>query len=147
MEGMETLRSCLVKEFDIKELGILKYFLSIEVAHSKEGIFISQQKYILDLLTETGKLGNKTIDTPIEPNHRLGDVSEDGVVGKGSYQRLVGRLIYLSHTQPDIAYVVSVVSQFTHNPKETHLKVVYSIGLPLKAYTDADYEGQLLIED
>ena len=50
MEGMETLRGCLIKEFEIKELGKLKYFLGIEVAQSKEDIFISQQKYVLDLL-------------------------------------------------------------------------------------------------
>ena len=77
----------------------MKYFLGIEMAHSKEGIFISQQKYMLDLLAETGVLGSKAIDTPIEPNHRLGEVLEDGVVDKGSYQRLVGRLIYLADTQ------------------------------------------------
>lgn len=45
------------EEFEIKELGMLKYFLGIEVAHSRKGIFISQQKYVLDLLTETQKLG------------------------------------------------------------------------------------------
>jgi len=45
----------------------------------------------------------KAVDTPIEPNHKLGEVLEDGVVDKGSYQRLVGKLIYLAHTQPDIA--------------------------------------------
>ena len=68
----ERLRKGLVQEFKIKELEKLKYFLGIEVAHSKEGIFISQQKYVLDLLKETGKLGCKAASTPIEPNHRLG---------------------------------------------------------------------------
>ena len=52
----QTLRQCLTKVFDIKELGRLKYFLGIEVAHSKQRIFISQQKYIMDLLKETEKL-------------------------------------------------------------------------------------------
>ncbi|KAA3466147.1 Copia protein [Gossypium australe] len=111
---MNNLKQCL-KEFDIKELRKLKYFLGIEVMHSKQGIFISQQKYMLDLLKETKKM-------------------------------------------------VSVVSQFMHNPEESHLKAVnrrlqYLKGSPtrgilfkrptctcvtLKAYTDADYVGSLV---
>ncbi|WMV48782.1 hypothetical protein MTR67_042167 [Solanum verrucosum] len=99
-EEIQNMKKCLLKEFDIKELGKLKYFLGIEVAHSKQGIFISQQKYVLDLLKETGKLGCKPVATPIEYNHRLCNAPEDSVVDKGLYQRLVGKLIYLSHTRP-----------------------------------------------
>ncbi|KAL5823155.1 hypothetical protein ACOSQ4_021055 [Xanthoceras sorbifolium] len=127
MEGIDRLKKCLVKEFEIKELRRLKYFLGIEVAHSRQGIFISQQKYVIDLLKDTGKLGCKPVDTPIEFNHKLCDLPEDAAVDRGNYQRLVGKLIYLSHTRPDIAYAVSVVSQFMHNPKETHLKAVNRI--------------------
>jgi len=161
-EEIQNLKKCLLKEFDIKELGKLKYFLGIEVAHSKQGIFISQQKYVLDLLKETGKLGCKPVATPIEYNHRLCNAPEDSVVDKGLYQRLVGKLIYLSHTRPDIAFVVSVVSQFMHDPREMHLQAVnrilqYLKGSPgkgilfkrggnmvLEAYTDADYAGSLV---
>jgi len=74
-EGRNKLKECLINEFEIKELGRLKYFLGIEVAHSKEGIFISEQKYIVDLLIETGLLGCKAAETPIEPNHKLGGSS------------------------------------------------------------------------
>ena len=61
----------------------MKYFLGIEIAHLKHGIFISQQKYIVDLLKETGKLGCKPTKTTIEPNHRLGEAHEDVAVDKG----------------------------------------------------------------
>ena len=122
LEGMESLKKCLIKEFEIKELGKLKYFFSIEVAHSQPGIFISQQKYILDLLTNTNMLGCKPTETPIEPNHRLGDSPEDAATNKSLYQRLVRRLISLSHTKPNIAYAMRVIIQFMHNPKEAHLK-------------------------
>ena len=54
----------LAKEFEIKELGKLKYFLGIEVAYSTQWIFISQQKYVIDLLVEIGKIGCKPISTP-----------------------------------------------------------------------------------
>jgi len=65
---------------------------------------------VLDFLQETGMLGCRVLDTPIEQNHRIGEDMEGGVVDKESYQRLVGRLIYLSHTRPDIAYAVGVTS-------------------------------------
>uniref|UniRef100_A0A2N9EW46 Integrase catalytic domain-containing protein n=1 Tax=Fagus sylvatica TaxID=28930 RepID=A0A2N9EW46_FAGSY len=68
---MGKLKTYLAKEFEIKDLGTLRYFLGIEVARSKEGIFVSQRKYVLDLLVETGMLACKPIDTPIEQNHRL----------------------------------------------------------------------------
>ncbi|RDX77240.1 Copia protein, partial [Mucuna pruriens] len=89
----------------MKELEELKYFLGIEVAYSKQGIFISQRKYVLDLLKETGKLGCKTSGVPIEQNHRI-ECEESPIIEKSKYQRLVGKLIYLSHTRLDIAYVV-----------------------------------------
>jgi hypothetical protein len=79
----------------------------------------------MDLLKETGKMACKPASTPIDPNLRLGKAEEDVVVDGEMYQCLVGRLIYLSHTRPDIAYVVSVISQFMHNLKEVHLQATH----------------------
>ena len=158
----QVLSECLAKEFEIKTLGRLKYFLGIEVAHSKKGIFISQQKYITDLLKETGKTACKPASIPVDPNIKLGSAEEDIVVDKEMYQILVGKLIYLSHTRPDIAFAVSLVSQFMHQPKEAHLQaalriVQYLKGTPgrgilfkrnksvsLEAYMDADYVGSVV---
>jgi hypothetical protein len=112
----------LPNEFDIKTLGKLKYLLGIELTHSKKGIFISQQKYFTDLQQETGKAACKPASTPIDPNVKLRNAEEDIKVDKEMYQRLVGKLIYLSHTRPDVAFAVSLVSQFMHQPKETHLQ-------------------------
>ena len=95
----------LVTKFEIKKLGKLKYFLGIEVTYSTQGIFISQQKYVTDLLVETVKIRCKPVSTPMDPNHKLGEAKKEPVVDKRMYQRLVGRLIY-----PDIAYLVSVIS-------------------------------------
>ena len=72
----------------------------------------------MDLLTETELLGCKAAKTSIETNHKLGEVPEDNEVDKGSYQRLVGRLIYLSHTRPDIAYVVGWLADSCIIPKK-----------------------------
>ena len=129
----QTLRQCLTKEFEIKELGRLKYFLGIEITHSKQRIFISQHKYVIDFLKETRKLVYKPTSTPIDLNHKLGEAEKDTMVN----QHLVGRLIYLSHTRLDIAYVVSVISRFMHSPKKVHLQadnrvLQYLKGFPRK---------------
>lgn len=79
------LKLRLVKEFEIKELGKLKYFLGIEVAYSTKGIFISQQKYVTDLLIETGKIGCKPVSTPMDPYQKLGEAKEEPAVDKGMY--------------------------------------------------------------
>ena len=124
-EEMSRLKQCLAKEFEIKDLGQLRYFLGMEIARSKEGIVVSQRKYTLDLLKETGMSGCKPADTPIEANVKLGEVKGGVHVNAGRYQRLVGKLIYLSHTRPDIAFAVSMVSQFMHSPCEEHFEAVF----------------------
>ena len=133
MNEIISLKALLAQEFEIKDLGSMKYFLGMEVARSNKGIFISQRKYILDLLEETGMLGCKPADSPIEANHHLGsNVGE--LTEKERYQRLVGRLIYLSHTRPNISYDVGVVSQFMHEPRTSHLDAVYRILRYLKCH-------------
>lgn len=96
----------------MKDLVNLKYFLSIKVLRSKQGIFISQRKYILDLLTKTGMLDCKAAKTLIIVNHGL--------------QTLI-ILIYLSHTRPDIAYVVGVIIRFMHLSQTQHMEAVMRI--------------------
>lgn len=145
----------------MKNLGGLKYFLGIEVARSQRGIFLSQRKYVLDLLSEVGLLDCKPADTPIAQNHKLAECSNHVPANKERYQQLVGKLIYLAHTRPDIAYAVSVVSQFMHRPNKDHMDAVIRIMRYLKSspgkgimfsknnhlridgYTDADWAGNV----
>ena len=91
----------LATEFEVKDLGQMRYFQGMEVARSRKAISISQRKYVLDLLTETGMLGCKPNDILIKARNRM--ESDGKPVDREKYQRLVGRLIYLSHTRPDIA--------------------------------------------
>ncbi|KAK0594035.1 hypothetical protein LWI29_029766 [Acer saccharum] len=160
-EEMGCLKEVLAKEFEIKNLGSLKYFLGMEVARSKKGIVVSQRKYILDLLKETGMLGCKPADTPMESSYKISFKEDSPPVDTGRYQRLVGKLIYLSHTRPDIGFPVSVISQFMNKPNEEHLEAVYRILRYLKMnpgkgiffrkgtskdveiYSDADWAGSI----
>ncbi|RVW50024.1 Retrovirus-related Pol polyprotein from transposon RE1 [Vitis vinifera] len=96
-EELERLKRRLAMEFEINDLGALK------------------------------QLGCKPAETPIEPNIKLLPSKDDEVKDKEQYQRLVRRLIYLSHTRPDIAFAVSMVSQFLHAPGQQHFNVVYRI--------------------
>lgn len=124
---MARLREKLFTKFEMKDLGALKYFLGIEVLKSKEGIFICQRKYILDFLAEIGMIDCKSADIPIVVNHGLQIIEDAEATDRERYQRLVGKLIYLSHTRPDIAYAVKVVSQFMHQPQRHHLDAVLRI--------------------
>jgi hypothetical protein len=97
-----------------------------------------QRKYILDLLKETCKLGCKPAKTPIDINVKLN--SEDGEPLKGinQYQRLVDKLIYMTVTRSDISFVVSLISQFMHAPRTTHLGAINKILRYLKFTPDKE---------
>jgi hypothetical protein len=156
VEKIKCLKENLGRAFEVKDLRPLRYFLGIEIARSPEGIVLSQRKYVLDLLTETGMLGCRPCSTPIDKNHQTNAQSGDPV-NRETYQRLVGRLIYLCHTRPDISYAVSVASRYMHDPRTGHMEVVYKIlrclkGTPgrglwfrksghlnLEGYCDADW--------
>lgn len=101
--------------------------MGIEVTRSKKEIFISQQKYIRDLLKEIVIVRCKPTNILMKSNHKLGEKNEEPMVDRGIYQRIVRKLIYLLHTRRDITYVVIVVSQFMHSSLKSHMDVVYKI--------------------
>ncbi|KAE8708351.1 Detected protein of unknown function [Hibiscus syriacus] len=117
---IEELKGILNKNFKMKDLGELRYFLGLEILRSAKGIIISQRKYALELIEETGLGGARPAATPLEQNKRL--TSEDELLkDKTSYQRLIGKLIYLTNTRPDIAYSIQLLSQFMQQPRKLHL--------------------------
>ena len=97
------------------------------MAYSSNGLFICQRKYTIDLLQDLRKEDSRPLPTPIEANHRLGADDNEALVDPGSYQRLVGKLIYLTHTRPDITYTVGVLSQFMHTPRVSHLHAAHRV--------------------
>ncbi|RDX99738.1 Copia protein, partial [Mucuna pruriens] len=98
-----TLKGELATQFEMKELGKLKYFLGIDVTYFKQGIFISQRKYVLDLLKETGKLGGKTSRVPIEQNHRI-ECEERPTIKKSQYQRLSKKQIVVVRSSAEAEF-------------------------------------------
>ena len=99
----DIVKSFLHDQFHTKDLGMLRYFLGVKVMRSKHEIFLSQRKYVLDLLSETRKLGAKPCSSPMAPSVHLtreGKLFED----PERYRRLVGKLNYLSVTRLDITH-------------------------------------------
>lgn len=125
--GIHTIKEQLSLEFEVKDLGILKYFLGMEVARTREGISVSQRKYIVDLLQEICMFGCKPTPTSLEPRYKQRELWDKISTDMLSYQRLVGKFIYLSHTRSYICYAVSFVSQFMHDSINEHLKAVMRI--------------------
>ncbi|GAU36120.1 hypothetical protein TSUD_374830 [Trifolium subterraneum] len=122
LDEIDRIKTILDTNFKIKDLGVVKYFLGLEVAHSKEGISISQRKYCLDLLKDSGLLGSKPASTPLDPSIKLHNDNGKPFEDVSLYRRLIGKLLYLTNTRPDIAYATQQLSQFLHNPTVTHFK-------------------------
>ncbi|KAL3327204.1 hypothetical protein AABB24_037749 [Solanum stoloniferum] len=123
----------------MKDLGELKYFLGIEFSKTTEGILMNKRKYALGLVSELGLAGCKPTFTPLEFNHQLTSTMFDKCIGKnvnaedrplsdcGKYQRVVGRLLYLTMTRPDTTFVVQVLSQYMHSPKQSHMEATIKV--------------------
>jgi len=158
-ELITKLQTKLHATFRMKDLGQLTYFLGLEVHHRSNGIFLNQQKYIQDLIKLAGLAGTTLVDTPMEVNVKYrkdeGYLLHDPTL----YRRLVGSLIYLTTTRPNISYAVHQVSQFMSSPRHLHFAVVHRIirylkglsthelffpkalSLQLMAYRDANWPG------
>ncbi|CAM8966637.1 unnamed protein product [Rhodiola kirilowii] len=154
---IQEVKDYINNRFSTKDLGPLKYFLGLEVARTDKGIFINQRKYATELLEDTGLLGCKPSKIPMDSKHTLSLSKSALCADSTQYRRLVGRLIYLNVTRPDLSYPVHVLSQFMAAPCQDHynaaLKVLRYVKnapgqgiffaanatLHLEAYCDADW--------
>lgn len=164
---IDELKQFLKRTFKMKDLSLLRYFLSIEIARTCKGVVPNQHKYALELITEAGLSSSNPRKTPMETNLKFISVDYDQYAGNKKhdqvlldatpYKRLIGKLLYLTVTRPDISFSVQQLSQFMHKPKQSHLdtaiRIVKSIknqpglglffsvesDLQLKAYCDSDW--------
>ena len=143
----------------MKDLGTLSYFLRLEVTSSSDGYYLSQAKYASDLLSKAGITDNKTVSTPLEYNAKLTPLDGEPISDATRYRQLVGSLIYLTVTHPDISHAVGMVSKFMDAPRSIHYAAVLWIlryvkgtlyhglhyssrsSLELHAYSDANWAG------
>ncbi|KAI3680197.1 hypothetical protein L2E82_50582 [Cichorium intybus] len=116
----------LNREFAIKDLGDLSYFLGLEVSYTDDGLFLTQSKYANDILTRAGLLDSKPVSTPLATHETF---TTDGTLFHDAtlYRSLVGALQYLTITRPDISYSVNQASQHLHAPTDAHFQSVKRI--------------------
>ena len=131
-----TVKRFLHKSFTIKDLGELKYFLGIEVAKSAKGIILYQRKYASDVLEDNGFSGSKPVSFPMELALQLTANDPSPLLSDHvSYRRLIGKLLYLTITQPHLSYAIQAPIQFMSNPYTKHLQAVERV-LPYLKATD-----------
>jgi hypothetical protein len=121
------LKKLLKQKFEMKDLGELHYFLSIEVIQSPKRIWLLQRQHALNKLFEYGMTGCKPISIPLEQNVKLSADEGDLVENTTMYRRIVGSLIYMTITRPNLSYAVGMVSQFMQTPRKPHLDAVRCI--------------------
>ena len=108
--GIQELKQFLSQHFEMKDLGPLSYFLGLEISSSSNGYYLTQAKYISDLLSRAYLTDSKIVDTSIELNTRLTPHDDEPLRNFTLYRHLVGDLVYLTVTQLDISYAVHQVS-------------------------------------
>lgn len=121
------VKAFLSTVFRLKDLGDLKYFLGLEIARSETGIMLCQRNYALQILEDAGFLDSKPVKTPMNPRINLASDTGDLLDDSTGFRRLIGRLLYLTITRPDITYAVNCLSQFVHSPRAPHLQAVHHL--------------------
>nr|XP_016444223.1 PREDICTED: uncharacterized mitochondrial protein AtMg00810-like [Nicotiana tabacum] len=146
-------------EFEMSMMGELTFFLELQIKQSPKGIFISQTKNTKELIKKFGMENAKAIVTPMSPTTVLDDGSNGKMVDKSMYRGMIGSLLYLTASRPDIIFSICKCARFQSAPKESHLSVVkriirYLIGttefglwydhsnnFSLRGFSDADFAG------
>lgn len=147
--------------FEMNDLGLMTYFLGLEVVQGSHGIHISQRRYTEDLLKSYNMHQCKPVPTPMNSSLKLQTQDWSGKTDAGTYRSLIGRLIYLTHSRPDISFSVGVLSRFMNSPTKYHMGaakrilrylggttsygILYERGIvgKLEGYSDSDWAGCL----
>ncbi|KAD6795802.1 hypothetical protein E3N88_06698 [Mikania micrantha] len=160
-EMVSMFKVSMRSEFEMSDMGLLRFFLGLEVTQAKDGVFVCQSQYAKNLLIKFGMGGAKAESTPMNVSEKLQLDDQAEKADEWNYRSTVGGLIYLTHTRPDLAYAVSVISRFMQKPSKIHqgaarriMRYVagsYKYGLwyglnselKLVGYTDSDWAGCL----
>ncbi|KAI3827838.1 hypothetical protein L1987_01925 [Smallanthus sonchifolius] len=159
-EGMcREFEKVMKSKFEMRNMGELSFFLGLQVSQRENGIYLHQTKYVQDILSKYKMSDGTTYGTPIPVNHGLHPDRDGKDVDSRLYRGMIGSLMYLTASRPDIMFAVCLCSRFQSQPKESHMIAVkrifrYLKGKPqlglwyskqqsfdFKAYTDSDYGG------
>jgi hypothetical protein len=151
----------LASEFEMKDLGMMHYFLGLEVWQKPDEIFLSQGKYAVEILKRFKMMDCKSMPTPMVTNLKLLSDTSSETVDVTMYRQMIGSLMYLTNTRPDICFAVNTLSQYMVEPRRVHLiaekhilrylKGTIDFGLRyvsdrkirLQGYADSDWVGSV----
>jgi hypothetical protein len=154
-------KESMMRTFDMTDLGKMRHFLGIEVTQNEQGIFLCQQRYVKDVLERFNMDKSNSVSSPIVTGTRLSKHDRSEEVNSTYFKQIVGSLMYLTATRPDIMFAVHMIARFMEHPLETHMTaakrilryirgtsehgVLYKRGrqAELIAYTDSDYGGDV----
>ena len=131
-EEIARIKQALNQTFKIKDIGDLRYFLGLEVASSNKRIMVNQMKYALELLTDASLLACKPALTHIDNYEKFSSTGSVPFTGSQAYRRLIGRLMYVTNTRPDITFYVQQLSQFLVKPTIAHYTATIRILIYIK---------------
>ncbi|CAM8966099.1 unnamed protein product [Rhodiola kirilowii] len=120
-------------KFKLKDLGLLRFFLGLEVARGPKCIQLNQRKYVMDLLEDQNMVDCKPACTPMDTKHCLSVSKADPIPDAMVYIRSIGKLIYLTITRPELSYAVHILSQFMQSPTVEHLRAAHRVLRYIKA--------------
>ncbi|KAL0312687.1 UNVERIFIED_CONTAM: Retrovirus-related Pol polyprotein from transposon RE1 [Sesamum radiatum] len=129
---IERVKSYLDAEFTIKDLGPAKYFLGLEIARSTAGTSVTQHKYVCDIIQDMNLQDCKPVATPLPLGLKLSSYDDKPLTDPEPYRRLVGRLLYLGFTRPDVSFGAQQLSQFVHKPCQSHMNAAVHLVRYLK---------------
>jgi len=157
LHDMNAVKILLDEKFKIKNLGPLNFFLGLEVTRTRKGIHVYQIKYALDIMADSGMLAARPSSTPMTKDMKLMFKQDKCTYEAEAYRRIIGRLLYLTNTRPDINFPVQFLSQFTQFPTVNHHNAINHIfryiknsptqgiffscdfDIQLKAFSDSDW--------
>lgn len=124
------------KEFEVSNIGEVKFFLGFQISQTDKGILLSQSKHLKELLKKFGMENSKLVSIHMTTNDKLSLRDESTLVNPTRYKSMIGGLLYLTQTRPDIMNAVCIVSRFQSNPRENHESVVKRIFRYLQGTTN-----------
>jgi hypothetical protein len=122
----------MAEEFEMSMIGELSFFLRLQIKQMKEGTFVSQTKYIKDMIKKFGMEDAKSITTPMSTNGSLDSDKSSNMVDQKLYSSMIGSLLYVTASRPDVMFSVCMCARFQASPRESHLKATKRISRYLK---------------
>ena len=158
---IDEFKAGMMNTFEMSDMGLMHYFLGLEVKQGHEEIFVSQKKYVENLLNKYNMQQCKKTLTPMNTNEKMQMQDGSGYTDPKLYRSLIRGLNYLVHTRPDISFSVSMVSKYMSNPSKVHYAIAKRVlcyiagtinfglwygrtsNFKLIGFTDIDWAGSL----